>query len=631
MIVRVNLTSSSVIKESPAKYYEWLGGRGFATWIIAKEVSKDVEPLSENNKIVIATGCLTGTSLPGASRVELVTKNVLNNGISYSSGGGFFGPSLKKSGFDAIIIEGKSQTPVYIYLNDEKVEIKDASHLWGKSTWDTEDAIRKELSEDDVHIACIGPAGENQVKISCLIIDKAHALAWGGSGAVMGSKNLKAIATKGIKDINLYDSKSFENVSDRYKWTLLSSNASDALITGGTHGMAGVGGWSGKVPTSVKNLQEEFWDPVKSKSISEDSYKKYEKKRTGCYNCPLKCLHWYDMENNGECLSGEGMHANSVRGFASNWDVDDPYYVFKSHILCNELGLDVDGVSSAIAYAIECFENNIINITDTHGLELKWGNGIDLTKLIEQIALNENFGKILSQGVYSASKSIGQNTEQYAMNVKNIGINEQGLHSHRAWALGVAVSTRGGGHLSGSPQTENRQISDQIGKWIFNLDKVGVPCSYEGKGKLVAWYEIYKAIIDSLGICYFDAGWYEVSLAHIGNFVELFNSLTGKEITKDKMWNIGEKIVNFEKAFNTIHAGFTRIDDILPKRVMNSPLSIGPYEGECLEPVKFNKMLDEYYITHGWDMSSGLQTKDSLINIDGLEILEYLRENNVLN
>lgn len=629
-IARVNLTSGYVKITDSEEYFRWMGGRGFGDWIIMNEVKKETHPISEHNKMVFATGCFTGTSLPGSSRIELVTKNLLNNGISYSSGGGNFGPELKRAGLDAVIIEGKSSFPVYLFINNGKVELKDASGLWGKTTWDTEDAIRKELKDDSVKVACIGPAGENLVKISCIVIDKAHVLAWGGSGAIMGSKNLKAIAVKGIRNIKIFDPQRYNNETSRYKWILLSSSASSALREGGTHGMAGVGGWSGKVPTSVRNLQEEYWEPEKSRRISEETFRQYEKRRTHCFNCPLYCLHWYEMEHNGEYLACEGMHANSVRGFGSNWDVDDPFAVLKAHALCNKLGLDVDGVSSTVAWAIECFERGIINTDDTSGLMLKWGNAGDLLKLIENIAYKKGFGEILAEGVYRASGIVGKNSHEYAMHVKGVGINEQGVRSHKAWSFGIAVSTRGSGHLSGSPQTENRQIPRHVGKWLFGCEEAGVPTSYKNKAKLVAWYEIYKALVDSAGICYFNAGWYDVALADIENLVVLYNALTGASITKKELWNIGRRIVNIEKAFNTVHAGFTREHDILPRRIMEEPLTSGPFKGQYMERDKFQLMLDEYYGEHGWDPKTGLQKAETLIEIEAGEILNFLTQHKIL-
>lgn len=628
-IIRVDLTTGKINVFETEHFYNFLGGRGYGDWVALKEIPKNTEPLSEGNKVVISTGCFTGTSLPGSSRISLTTKNVLSGGISYSSGGGNFGPELKKAGFDAIIIEGKALSPKYLYINDSNIELRDASHLWGLTTWDTEDIIKKELGDESIKVLSIGPAGENLVKVACVMIDKAHALAWGGSGAVLGYKMLKAIAVKGNGTVKIHDRNLFNDLVKSYSHVLLSSSASAALKKGGTHGMAGVGGWSGKVPTSVRNLQEEYWDSEKSKKVSEEAYKPYEIKRTNCYNCPLSCLHYYEMERDGEILSCEGMHANSVRGFASNWDIDDPFYVLKIHSLCNKHGLDVDGVSASVAWAIECFEEGIIDEKDTYGLKLKWGNAKDLVKLVEQIVYREGFGDILAEGVYNASRIIGRDSYKYAMQIKGVGINEQGVHSHKAWSLGIATSTRGGGHLTGSPQTENRQIPNEVGKWLFNCEEAGIPGSYKGKGKLVAWYEKYKAIIDSIGICYFNAGWYEVALADIKHFTRMYKAFTGKTVTDEELWTIAERIINMERAFNTVHAGFTRKDDYLPSRVMEQPLTVGPFKGEYIDREKFEKMLDEYYQALGLCKESGLQKRETIEKLDMDYIIEYFESNGI--
>lgn len=623
-IIRVNLSQGEIRTFLTQDYYRYFGGRGFGSWVLFNEVPKDVDALSEENKLVIATGCFTGTSLPGSSRVSLVTKNALSGGISYSSGGGNFGPELRRAGYDAIIIEGKSTKPQYLFIDNGKVELRDASSLWGLTTWDTEDAIKDEFGDEKIKVLSIGPAGENLSKVACVMIDKAHALAWGGSGAILGYKMLKAVAVRGNQEPDIYDKPLFNSLTKSYRHVLLSSPASAALRKGGTHGMAGVGGWSGKVPTSVRNLQEEYWEPEKAKKVSEEAYKPYEKKRTRCYNCPLYCLHYYEMEKDGEVLSCEGMHANSVRGFASNWDIDDPFDVLKIHGMCNKYGMDVDGVSASVAWAIECYEEGILDQKDTHGLELKWGNSKDLIRLVEQIALREGFGDLLAEGVRHAAQTIGRGSERYAMHIKGVGINEQGVHSHKAWSLSIATSTRGGGHLSGAPQTENRQIPEEVGKWLFNLPNAGIPTSYEGKGRLVAWYEKYKAIIDSIGICYFDAGWYEVALADISHFTRMYQAYTGESITKEEMWKRAEWVLNIERAFNTLHAGFTRKDDYLPDRIMEEKLHVGPFKGEYMDREKFDGMLDEYYEAQGLDKETGLQIKEKLLDLGMDFLVEYL-------
>ena len=204
-IIRINLSTGEIKTFLSKEFYKYFGGRGFGSWVLLNELSKDVKPISEENKVIIATGCFTGTTLPGSSRVSLSTKNALSGGICYSSGGGDFGPEFRKAGYDAIIIEGKSPKPQYLFIDDGKIELRDASHLWGLTTWDTEDRIKEEFSDPSIRVLSIGPAGENLSKIACVMIDKAHALAWGGSGAILGYKNLKAIGVRGSKDIPIYD------------------------------------------------------------------------------------------------------------------------------------------------------------------------------------------------------------------------------------------------------------------------------------------------------------------------------------------------------------------------------------------------------------------------------------------
>ncbi len=608
-IARVDLTSKTVKYEKSKDFYKWLGGRGFGVKTVFEEIPKDVNPFSAENKIVIAAGCFTGTSIPGSSRINIISKNVFNNGISYSSGGGDFAPALRKSGIDALIIEGSSDKPVYLEVKDGLVNIRDAGRIWGKTITDTELAIKEELNDNHVKIAAIGPAGENLVRMACVIMDRAHAAAWGGCGAILGSKKLKAIAaySNGPRKIEVFDKKRFTDELKRYKWVLSASIPAANLKRVGTHGTAGAGGLTGKAPTSVRNSLDEYWDPDKNSKVTESAYKKYEIGRSTCYNCAIACLHEYEMEYDGETVKGIGMHANSVRAFSSNWDVDDPAAVFKAHVLCNEYGLDVDGTSATIAWAIECYEEGIITDEDTHGRKLTWGNHKELIKLITDVAYREKFGDVLAEGVVNAARIIGRDSIKHAMQVKGVGINEQSLRTHKAWALGIAISTRGSGHVSASPQTEKRGIAPETGEWLFGNPEAGDPVSYRGKGKLVGWYEIYKALVDSVGICYFNAGWYEFALSDVTYFRELYNSITGTELSNEELWRIGEEVVNMEKAINTVFAGFTRKDDYLPERVMTIPISGGKFKGEIMHRDKYDEMLEEYYEFHGWDRKTGLQ------------------------
>lgn len=625
-IARVDLTSRTVKYERSKDFYKWLGGRGYGVNKVFDEVPKDVDPLSAENKIIVAAGCFTGTSIPGSSRINIISKNVFNNGISYSSGGGDFAPALRKSGIDALIIEGRSENPVYLEVKEGIVNIKDAEKIWGKTITDTELGIKEELNDNNVKIAAIGPGGENLVKFACVIIDRAHAAAWGGCGAILGSKNLKAVAaySNGPRKIEISDKEKFINELNRYRWILSASIPAANLKRIGTHGTAGAGGLTGKAPTSVRNSLDEYWDPDKNSKVTESAYKKYEIGRSTCYNCPIACLHEYEMNYDGEIVKGVGMHANSVRGFSSNWDVDEPAAVFKSHVLCNEYGLDVDGTSATVAWAIECYEEGIITDKDTYGRKLTWGNHKEFIKLITEIAHREKFGDVLAEGVVNASKIIGSNSIKNAMQIKGVAINEQSLRTHKAWALGIAISTRGSGHVSASPQTEKRGILPETGKWLFDNPEAGDPVSYKGKGKLVGWYEIYKALVDSVGICYFNAGWYEFALSDVTYFKDIYNSITGAELSNEEMWRIGQEVINMEKAINTVYAGLTREDDYLPERIMSIPISDGKFKGELMHRDKFDEMLEEYYDFHSWDKKTGLQYEDVLKKKGFTRIAEFL-------
>jgi aldehyde:ferredoxin oxidoreductase len=377
--------------------------------------------------------------------------------------------------------------------------------------------------------------------------------------------------------------------------------------------MAGAGGFTGLVPTGVRNLQDEYLPPEESEPITENSFKQWEVDRLGCLGCGVQCLHLYnlDSDRHGQLVS-EGMHANSVRGLASNWGVDDPEDLLMAHTLCNEYGLDVDGVSAAVAFAIEGAEAGLISDQQAGGLSLSWGNGRAAVELVRQIGEGVGLGKLLGRGVFEAAQAIGPESEKLAMTVKKVGINEQGLRSHRAWSLGVMTATRGGGHLGGSPQTENRRIPPEVGQRLFKNPQAGDPQSYEGKGRLAAWTEGLKAVVDSLGLCYFVYGWYDLSLGNPDELAELLYLATGIEKSGQALHQWGLRCHTLERYFSYLHGGYTRQDDRLPERFFNSEVSSGPYRGARLDREQVEQMLDEYYTYLGWDLETGLPSKEKL-------------------
>jgi aldehyde:ferredoxin oxidoreductase len=617
-ILWVDLTHGGFREEPTERYLEWIGGRGLGSFLLSKHYEQSPRRVRDDDShhgefIIIATGPLVATGVPLGTRTSVVARNRLSGGISYSNVGGDFGNRLKMAGYDAVVLYGVSQHPVYLLLQDSKAQLEDASSLSGLKISALREALDETYSPSSLSFLGIGPAGEREIAISCLIADRAHAAGWGGSGAIFGAKKLKAIVAIGDQPVYVFDEARLREKAEQLNWRINTSEAVASLIRGGTHGMAGAGGFNGLVPTAVKNLQDEYLSPEESAPITEEAFRQWEFDRVGCLGCGVRCLHLYEMVSSeyGK-LTSEGMHANSVRGLASNWGVNDSEDLLMAHTLCNEYGLDVDGVSAAIAFALECAEQGIIPEEQDGGIHLKWGDGRSAVELVRQIGEGVGLGKLLGRGVFEAAQEIGDASQRLAMTVKRVGVNEQGLRSHRAWALGIMTSTRGGGHLGGSPQTENRRISPQIGQRIFGNPSAGDPGTYQGKGKITAWTEGLKCVVDSLGLCYFVYGWYDLSLGSPDELAELLYLVTGRKMTGDALHRWGLGCHTLERHFSHIHGGYSRKDDRLPERFFESNVSRGPYRGAHLDREEVEKMLDEYYAYLGWDTQTGLPTEETL-------------------
>lgn len=612
--VFVDLSSRKIEVHPTEGYTLYLGGRGFASSTLMDNLSPDIDPLSTESLFIVSTGPLTGTFSPSSGRIAIGVKNAQNNGISFSNAGGHFGPELKFAGIDSLVVRGKADTLVYLLVKDGEVQIKDASHLKGKTNWETEAILKDEVSHR-ARILSIGPAGEHLVRTACIIVDSAHAAGWGGSGAVMGSKNLKAVVAIGSGNIQLADPEGFWEAAKRIRANFEESSMVRKMRRYGTYGYYGVGGIEGTVPQSVRNSQDEFWSYEKTLKMKEIIPKeRYEKRRLACYACPTGCGHFYEIGEShlGPAIACEGVHANTVRAFSANLDIDDPEGILRAQALTSQLGLDVDGSSTAIAWAFEAFEKGILTKADTDGLELRFGDPKLLLELLKMTASRQGFGNILADGSYAASREFGPESEKCAVCVKKIGINEQAIRSHKAWALGIATSTRGSGHLCGSPNTEQRRISPEEGQKYFGIPTAGDPGAYEGKAEMVAWFENFKALVDSAGMCYFSSWWSDSKLCSPKDISILIEKATGINLSAEEALQIGERVLNIEKAFNTIHAGFDRSNDYLPERFYTIPVSDGIYKGERLHLDKWNAMLDRYYEIHGWDKETSLQTSACL-------------------
>ena len=616
-VARIDLSNKAVAIEPTENYKKFMGGRGVGSYLIFKEVPESAHPLSSENIITFNTGPLTGTLSPSSGRINISTKNVATHGISFSNAGGYFGPEMKYAGFDHLIIKGKADKPVYLFIHDNEIQIKQAEHLWGKDVWETEELIKEELADKKVRVAAIGQAGENLVTMACIMFDRSRASGWGGCGAVMGSKNLKAVAVRGKGCLELYHPKSFMDYNRMLWERMLNTNTIRLFHEYGNLGTSGAGGIFGNLAQSVRNMEDEVWEAEKTLKLREIIFKeKYEVRKLADFTCPINCSRFYHVREGkfaGQKL--EALKTNVYRAFGTNIDLASREHILMANEMADRYGMNCDSLSAVIAWAIDVYQRGLIDKNITDGLDLQWGDGDMQLKLFEMIAFRKGFGDILAQGVYRASQKIGRGTEKYAMHVKGHGICEQGIRSHKGWALGIMTSPIGGGHLAGAPNTEQKRLSPELGMYYFGVPTAGEPTVYEGKGKLVAWFDKYKAIADIAGVCLFATYWIDTSFIGPDDFANLISNATGEKLNGKDLLYLGEKIFNIEKAFNTLHVGFTRKDDRPPYKLTEISISSGEFKGEKLLPGKWEKMLDEYYSTHHWDIKTGWQTKECLVEL----------------
>ena len=611
-ILWVDLSKGQLSTEDTTAYEEWIGGRALGAYILSTLPELyDEEP--HKQPIVISSGPLVGSDIPMAVRTAVTARSQISKGFCYSNVGGNFGLYMREAGFDAVVVRGQSTEPVYLLLEKGRGEIVPAGDLWGKRITPFHETLQEKFGANKFSYIGIGPAGEKQAPIACLIVDKAHAAGWGGSGAIFGAKNLKALVALGGSPLEFFDPDGLQKKIADLRHRIITAPAMKNLMDGGTHLSAGAGGYNGKYSTSVRNAQDEFLTPEESAPIREENYKKWEKGRDGCLTCPIACLHDYEMDTDeyGK-LTGLGMHANSVRGLSSNLGLDDPQALFAIHLVCNENSMDVDGVSAAMAFALECAERGILEKEQPGGVTLEWGNGPSLVKLACQLAEREGLGDLLCQGAYEAAQQIGKGSQQYAMTVKKVGINEAGLRSHRSWMLGYVTATRGAGHLGGSSQVENGRMPPEMLQELFGVSTLADVQSYEGKGKVVAWTEGLKAAVDSLGLCYFTYGWYDLNLVTLDEMAELYYLATGIEMSGEDLQKVGFRIHDLERYLSYKLGGYTRKDDTLPDRFFDGPVSKGPNKGARVDRDKLAAALDEYYTTLGWDVETGLPREATL-------------------
>ena len=619
-ILFVDLSNQYVREEDTVDYLEYVGGRGLNQWLLFSLTDVDTSPLQPESLIILGAGPLVGTLVPTASRLSLDFKNVITGGVGSANSGGQFAAEMKYAGYDHIIIYGKSEKPVYLFINDSRVYFRDARGIWGKNTWETESIIRSREGDRGIKTLSIGPAGENLVKFSCLISDRGRAAGYGGSGAIFGSKNLKAVVIRGhLPVVPAHPDKLLEKLKTFNDQVINKSPTIDVYRRGGTMLAYQIPG--DKKAHGVRNMSDEYWDNESIAMLAREKFdEKFLIRRHSCFGCPAYCSGLYEIEG----MLCEGIQANGFRAFGSNLDVKSPENLLRANTFVNLYGMDMDHTSSVIAWAIECYEKGILNKQDTDGLELGWGNGEAVVELVNRIAYRKGFGDILANGVYQASKLIGRGSEKYAVTVKKNGLMEGAMRSHKAWALGIVTSTKGGGHLRGAPGQEGQKIKPELSKTLFDIDDIYNPNSYINKASLVVWQERYKGVVDAIGICACTSMWMDVSLFTLKDISDFIFLVTGIEMSVDELMLYGERIQTIERVFNMLHAGFGRCDDMPPEKLVNVPVSEGIYKGERLDIEQWNEMLDEYYSIHQWDKDKGWPTRERLLDLGLEKVMEVI-------
>ena len=588
-ILRVNLSNKAITKEPLNKRDAelYLGSRGLATKIFMDEVDPKVDPFSPDNKLIFMTGPLTGTFASSGGRYEVVTKAPLTGTIGASNSGGHFGPELKFAGYDGIIIEGESDTPVYIYINDDKVELKNAEHLWGKNVFDATDEVLKATSME-ARVACIGPGGEKGVLFATVMNDKHRAAGRSGLGAVMGSKKLKAIAVKGTKSVKVAKPKEFlEACIDARNKLKAHPVTSEGLPTYGTQILINTLNEVGALPT--RNWRDggyfEHAEDISGETLTE----KYLVRNKGCSGCSIGCGRVTRIPDGKYKSFGEGPEYEAGWAYGASCGVRDLEAVSKANFLCNEYGIDPITMGCTIACAMEMSEKGILS-KDEIGMALKFGDADAIVKLTEMTGNRDGFGDKLAQGSYRLAASYGY--PELSMSVKKQEMPAYDARGVQGMGLAYATSNRGGCHVRG---------------YLTSPEVLGIPEKLDplvttDKASWLKTFQDLTAVIDSAGVCLFTS--FALGLPE---YSAMLREALGWEISDEEILRIGERIWNLERLFN-IEAGLSKADDTLPERLLKEPMPSGPAKGKV---VQLDEMLTEYYQVRGWD-EEGIPTEDKL-------------------
>jgi aldehyde:ferredoxin oxidoreductase len=597
-LLRVNLSDNTTTTEDIDELLcrRYLGGAGFISYFLWKELAQGVDPLGPGNKLIFALGPVTGIQLPGNGRNCIGAKSPLTGGIAKSEVGGFWGAELKRAGFDTVIVEGKAERPVYLWIYDGKAEIKDASHLWGKKTKEAQELLRNELGDNKVQIALIGPGGENLVRYACIMNGLNDAAGRGGLGAVMGSKNLKAVCVRGRKAPALSNA---DGVKGLREWMLANMNMSPV---GGLHDCGTGGGFMERGVLNGNLPVRNFRDGLFKNAINLDATTIKDTilvGMEGCFACPVRCKKVVQVDEPYPVDPAYGgPEYETLAALGSNCGIADLKATAKGSELCNAYSLDTISTGVTIGFAMECFENGLLTREDTCGIEVKFGNTEAMLQLIELIAKREGFGNLLAEGSARVARSIGEEANKYLAHVKGL---EMAMHEPRlkpGLGLGYMVNPHGADHCCNMQDTA---YAAEPG--IKKLQPLGIlePVPQDDMGprkvglfKLIQCKEILN---DCMVMCLF----LPYSILQV---TDLISAVTGWSTSPTELLTIAERVLTTARLFN-VREGLTSADDTLPERFFQ-PKTDGYLADKCLNHDIAERAKNYYYALMEWDVSTGI-------------------------
>jgi aldehyde:ferredoxin oxidoreductase len=620
-VLKIDLTigSTEIVPLDLEKAQQFLGGRGLNSSVLYNLAATDLDEFGPENPIIVGAGLFCGTLVPAASKFTFTSKSPLTNIFADSCTGGYFGPELKYAGYDQIIITGVSEKPVYLFIDDDHVELKSADHLWGKDAWTTQKEIRREHG-DEFQVASIGQAGENLVRFAAIMHGLKRAAGKFGLGAVMGSKKLKAIAVRGTKGVQIAHPESLLEFAFETTQKITNHPFYKVRSVYGTPHLEDVLSPLGVMSTrNFERTSFERYKEIGGIRLTE----KYSNRMRSCMGCPAHCTHVYSLDEGPyKGTYGEGPEFTVTSMIGDRCGVSDLEAILRINQLLNEYGMDCAAFGGLVGWAMDCYERGIINKTDADGLELRWGNAEAIIELVHKTANRQGFGNILAEGEKRAPQLIGRGSDQYMFHCKGGIIIAEEPRALPGFGLAYLTSTRGSDHLRARYPLETIANGAEVAQKLFGSKDAADPRTPKGKGKGVKWFEDLMTVVDSLGLCKFNYPSFMDIVSTPDVLAKAYYVVTGIKLSAEEILLAGERIYNVEKAFN-VRLGLARKEDnfSVPEKFLNEPLKDGGFKGQVFP---LDAMLDEYYDARGWGRD-GLPTYEKLSQLGLIEIADELR------